>query len=125
MTATAESVSGVYLDHVSPGSTIDLETKSRHYRIECLGGDKIRISGHPRLCPTPILAQLWGSILESGRFETGFLGQGMRLVFRPFNEQLPITTSEIANIRVESPRETGLKHWAGKLMSRSLGLLGL
>jgi hypothetical protein len=125
MTATAEFVNGVYLDKVSPGSRIDLETKSRHYRIECLGGDKIRISGHPRLCPTPVLAQLWGSMLESGRFETGFLGQGMRLVFRPFNEQLPITTSEISNIRVETPRQTGVKHWAEKLMSRSLGRLGL
>jgi hypothetical protein len=64
-------------------------------------------------------------MLESGRFETGFLGRGMRLVFRPFHEQLPVTTSEIANIRVETPRQAGVKHWAERLMSRSLGRLGL
>ena len=32
---------------LAPGSRIDVETKSRHYQIECLGGNAIRISGHP------------------------------------------------------------------------------
>jgi hypothetical protein len=32
---------------LAQGSLIDVETKSRHYWIECLGGNAIRISGHP------------------------------------------------------------------------------
>lgn len=42
--ATAELVECKSLER---GSLIDVETKSRHYQIECLGGDRIRISGHP------------------------------------------------------------------------------
>ncbi len=38
-----------------PGAWLrhDVETKSRHYRIECLGGHAIRISGHPEYVRYP------------------------------------------------------------------------
>jgi hypothetical protein len=38
-----------------------VETKHRTYRLECLGGEEVRISGHPSYCPQPIRAQarLW------------------------------------------------------------------
>jgi hypothetical protein len=49
------------------GSLIDVETKSRHYRIECLGGNAIRIAGHPEYCPNPVPAQLHGSVDSSQR----------------------------------------------------------
>jgi hypothetical protein len=55
----AELREGVYLSSLDTGSTIDLETRSRHYRIEYLDGDRVRISGHPQWCPTPTLARLW------------------------------------------------------------------
>lgn len=48
------------------GSLVDVETKSRHYHIEFLGGNAIRISGHPEYCPHPESAQLQGSIDEEG-----------------------------------------------------------
>jgi hypothetical protein len=104
MTATTQLREGLYVNGLSPGSVIDVEKKSRHYRIECLTGDEIRISGHPRLCPTPILAQLQGSARGPGTFKPGFVGCGMHLVFRRFDERLPVTTSEIVSIKVESPR---------------------
>ncbi len=37
---------------LAPGALVDVETKNRHYQIECLGGSAIRISGHPEYCPS-------------------------------------------------------------------------
>ena len=96
----AELLGGVDLHSLHKGSVIDLETKSRHYRIEYLGGDQARISGHPQLCPTPVLAQVDGSIGESG-IESGSIRPGMHLVFRRLDDHVPITTSKITGVRVE------------------------
>jgi hypothetical protein len=85
------------------GSLIDVETKSRHYRIECLGGNAIRISGHPEYCPDPVLAQLHGSVDKEGIFELGLIGRGMRLVFL-LNEHRPVTTSRVLRVRVGQPK---------------------
>jgi hypothetical protein len=101
MPGTIEFQQGVDLSKLSPGSVCHVETKNRRYRIEYLGGDQIRISGHPRICPTPTLAELRGSTSDSGAFERGVLGRGRRLEFRPHDEHIPITTSVIVDIRVE------------------------
>ncbi len=101
MTEKAELLEGVYLTSLDTGSAIDLETKSRHYRIEYLEGDRIRISGHPWWCPEPVLARLHGSRGGSGAFEEGYIGCGMRLVFERLDNNIPITTSEITDIRVD------------------------
>ena len=85
---------------LAPGSLIDVETKSRHYRIECLGGNAIRISGHPDYCPEPVPAQLQGSVDREGTFERGFLGRGMRMMFS-LGEHRPITTSRVLSLRIE------------------------
>ena len=98
MSTSAEALD---LSSLNPGSVVDVETKSRHYRIELLGGDKIRISGHPRFCPTPVLAQLRGAIGDASTVKSGFVSRGTRLVFRPFNDRDSVTTSEITNILVE------------------------
>jgi hypothetical protein len=84
------------------GSLVDVETKSRHYRIECLGGSAIRISGHPEYCPDPVLAQLQGSIDKEGALEYGLIGRGMRLMFL-LNEHQPITTSRVLHVHVDQP----------------------
>ena len=85
------------------GSVIDVETKSRHYRIECLGGNAIRISGHPEYCPDPVPAQLHGSIDKEGIFELGLIGRGMRLMFL-LNEHRPVTTSRVLRVQVDQPK---------------------
>jgi hypothetical protein len=85
------------------GSLIDVETKSRHYRIECLGGNAIRISGHPDYCPDPVPAQLHGSVNEEGEFELGLIGRGMRLMFL-LNERRPVTTSRVLHVHVDQPK---------------------
>jgi hypothetical protein len=77
MIEKTELLTGVYLSSLDTGSAVDLETKSRLYRLEHLEGDRIRISGHPQWCPTPVLARLHGSRVGSGEFEEGYIGCGM------------------------------------------------
>jgi hypothetical protein len=102
MTIPSET-QGVDLKNLSPGSEIDVETKSHHYHIECLGGNKIRISGHPEYCPTPVAALLQGSIDKEGVLESGLIGRGRRLKF--FLDDLrPVTTTRIVDYRVEPPK---------------------
>jgi hypothetical protein len=66
---------------LAPGSRIEVETKSRHYQIECMGGNAIRISGHPEYCPNPMPARLHGSLDQEGGLEFGLIGRGMRFNF--------------------------------------------
>jgi len=82
---------------------IEVETKSRHYRIECLGGNAIRISGHPEYCPEPVLAHLHGSVNKEGEMEFGLIGRGKRLMFL-LNERQPITTSRVLHVHVDQPK---------------------
>jgi len=84
-----------------PGSLIDVETTSRHYRIEYLGGTDIRVSGHPEYCPQPVPAKFQGSVDPEGVLELGFIGCGMRLIF--LLENHPMTTSRVVNFHVERP----------------------
>ena|ERR1700751_1811 len=101
MTTTCD-LGSVNLKSLTPGSLIEIETKSRHYRIEYPGGDTIRISGHPDHCPRPVQAQLKGSIKEHGVMELGLIKRGMRIMFR-LNEHLSITTSTVVSVHVEQP----------------------
>ena len=85
------------------GSVIDVETKTRHYRIECQGGSVINISGHPEYCPEPVAARLHGSVDNEGALEFGLIGRGMRLRFL-LNENRPVTTTRVVRIRVDEPK---------------------
>jgi hypothetical protein len=98
-TQDAESVD---LKNVRPGSLIDVETTNRHYRIECLGGEEIRISGHPRYCPQPVPAHLQGSVDYRGAVESGFIEPGMRMQL-VLNDDHPIRTSKIVSVHVDPP----------------------
>lgn len=91
------------LKSLTPGSLIDVETHSRHYHIECLGGDEVRISGHPKYCPQPVSAELQGSIDQEGALEPGFIECGMRLVVF-LNDGHPFTTSRVVSVHVDQPQ---------------------
>jgi len=100
MPAMTEVGEAIYLNSLNPGSVLDVLTKHHRYRIEYLGTESIRISGHPTLCPTPTLAQLLGSIRPGDRLEPGVVRGGMHLAFRRQDASLPVTTSEITEVRV-------------------------
>src|ERR1700720_1793968 len=102
MITPSQAPEGVDLKNLRPGSLIDVEPKSRHYRIECLGGSAIRISGHPEYCPEPVPAQLHGSVDKEGILELGLIGRGMRLMFL-LDEHHPVTTRECL-VHVDQPK---------------------
>lgn len=89
-------------ENLEAGSMIDVETTSRHYLIECLGGTSIRVSGHPEYCPEPVSASLQGSVDREGVLEVGSIGCGMRMVFL-LKDSHPITTSRVLSMSVEQP----------------------
>jgi len=91
---------GIHLDELEKGEVMDLETKTRHYRLEFLGGNRVRVSGHPQWCPTPVEARLEGSLDNSGAFESGFIGTGMHVVFERFDDRLPVTTTEVKDVHL-------------------------
>jgi hypothetical protein len=88
---------------LEPGALVDVETANRHYQIECLGGNAIRISGHPDICPTPVIAQLRGSSDRAGIFEPGLIERGRYLCFL-LDDRRPVTTSRVLRLRVQQPK---------------------
>ena len=104
MPVRTEQSEGVHLSNMAPGSMIEVQTKNHRYRIECLGGEKIRISGHPLMCPTPTESHFLGSRFRGGLVEEDYVGVGMHLMFQKCEECLPITTSQITGVTVTRPQ---------------------
>ena len=92
----------VDVKNLIPGALLDVETKSRHYRIECLGGNEVRISGHPDYCPEPVSAFLQGSIDKDGVLESGLIERGSHLMLF-LKDHRPLRTSKIVSVRVQKP----------------------
>lgn len=104
------TVSTEFLDvnNLAARCSIDIETKSRRYKIECLGGNAVRISGHPEYCPEPVSAWLHGSVNREGSIEFGVIGRGKRLVFFLDQPRRPVTTSRILHVHVRQPNPSSL-----------------
>src|ERR1041385_5754784 len=94
--------------NLPPGSLLDVETKNRHYQIECLGGNEVRISGHPELCPTPVDWELQGSADKAGVLEPGLIGRGRYLKFL-VDDRRPVTTSRVLRLRVQESSTARVK----------------
>jgi hypothetical protein len=96
---TSKSGDGLYLDELSTGSVVELETQHHHYTLVKRGGDQVLISGHPYFCPRPINVQIEGSFpnLPISVPKPGFIGRGMYLLFNhPVYHS--VTTSRIREI---------------------------
>ena len=78
-----------------PGSFLEVETRNRRYQIECLGGDAIRISGHPEYCPSPVV----GRIMMPGMIERG---GHLHLLLE---DERPLTTSRVTRVRVQQAEQ--------------------
>src|SRR5258706_1509577 len=104
MTAQTNPDEGMYVHRPSPGSVLDVETSHRTYRLECMCGASVRISGLPSYCPTPVRAQVQGSTTEAGDFEPGFVGRGMHLIFRRTDDHRDVVTSTIKSVHLEDQR---------------------
>jgi hypothetical protein len=82
------------------GSLLYVQTKNRHYWIQCLGGTAIRIAGHPEYCPTPAVGRV---------FELGLVERGKRFRFL-LHDYRPITTSHVVRVGVQQPRHSTSIH---------------
>ena len=52
---------GVTLDELPVGAVVNVETANTLYRIENRGEGEALISGHPEICPEPVLVNFHGS----------------------------------------------------------------
>lgn len=98
------SVEMVDCQNLTPGSLLDVETRTRHYKIECLGGNKIRISGHPEYCPEPVSAWLEGSVARDGSLDFGLIERGTRMMF--LVGERPVTTSRVVSVHMDQAAQT-------------------
>jgi len=87
---------------LQPGSLLDIETRNRHYLIECLGGHEVRISGHPVICPEPTPVKLQGSSDRAGVLEPGLISAGRYLQFLTADRR-PVRTSRVLKVRIHRP----------------------
>jgi hypothetical protein len=89
---------GVALRNLPLQAILEVETRNRTYRIENRGDGDVMISGHPELCPEPVLVHLNGSTWGTPMIKTGFIGRGMGLEFQ-HPTRGTVRTSRIQEIR--------------------------
>jgi hypothetical protein len=94
----SEIKGGVWLDDLSEGAVLEVETQNRWYTIVIRARGQELISGHPQFCPDPIAVRIEGSTWGGSMLKLRFIGRGMRLelrhpVFRT------ILTSRIVDMR--------------------------
>jgi len=94
----SEIEGGVWLDDLSEGSRLEVETQNRWYTILIRGRGKELIWGHPQYCPHPVPVSIAGPTWGGSMLKLRFIGRGMRLEFRhPVFRT--IITSRIVDIR--------------------------
>ena len=89
---------GVPLFDLPVGAVLEVETGQHVYRVENRGEGKIMISGHPEICPEPVLADLLGSSQGGPLLRMRFIGRGMRMEFVHPTRGV-IKTSRVRDIR--------------------------
>jgi hypothetical protein len=94
----SEIEGGVYLDDLSEGTVLEVETQNRWYTIVIGGRGRELISGHPQYCPNPVPVRIKGSTWGGSMLKVRFIGRGMRLEFR-HPVYRTIITSRIVDIR--------------------------
>ena len=95
--AQSEIEGGVYLDNLSDGEVLEVETQNRWYTIVVGRRGKDLIWGHPQYCPEPVAVRIEGSTWGGSMLKVRFVGRGMRLEYQhPADRR--IVTSRIMNV---------------------------
>ena len=91
---------GFYVNDLERGATVDIATQHHHYRLVKDQGRHVHLSGHPRFCPEPVDVEITGSIERGPSLisNLGYVGRGMRLVFKHPLYDTIITTSPVREI---------------------------
>jgi len=106
----SEIEGGVGLDELPIGAVLDVQTANNLYRIENRGDGEVVISGHPEICPEPVLVSFHGSTWGTPMLKVRFIGRDMRMeFFHP--EKGVVSTSRVRDIserRATAVNETAL-----------------
>ena len=94
----SEIEGGVYLDDLSEGAVLEVETQNHGYTIVVRGRGTELIWGHPKYCPDPVAVRIAGSTWGGSMLKVRFVGRGMHLEFQHPSYRT-ITTSPIVDIR--------------------------
>lgn len=94
----SEIEGGVYLQDLSPGSSLSIQTRNRVYELVILGDGAAMISGHPEFCGAPTKVQIHGSTWGGSLLKLRYVGRGMHLEFEHPHFRR-IVTSKIVDIR--------------------------
>jgi len=101
---------GVSLDELPVGTVLDVQTSNTVYRIEYRGDGEVLISGHPEICPEPVLVSFHGATWGTPLLKIRFIGRDMRMeFFHP--ERGIVRTSRVRDIQernASSAAETAL-----------------
>jgi len=97
----SEMEGGVYLDDLSEGATLEVETLHHWYTIVHYARGEALISGHPKFCPEPVPVRIEGSTWGGSMLKVRFIGRGMHLEFR-HPTYFRITTSRIVSIKQQA-----------------------
>jgi len=104
----SEIEGGVYLDQLSEGAVLEVETQNHWYTIVNRGSGQALISGHPQYCPDLVPVRIEGSTWGGSMLKMRFIGRGMHLEFRHPTYRT-IRTSRIVEIRAADEQEARSK----------------
>jgi hypothetical protein len=93
----SEMEGGVALDELPVGSVLDVQTANTRYRIENRGDGEVLISGHPEICPDPVLVSFHGSTWGTPMLKLRFIGREMSMEFH-HPERGIVRTSRVRDI---------------------------
>jgi len=98
----SEIEGGVYLDDLSEGAVLEVETQHHWYTIMIGGRGQELISGHPQYCPCLVPVRIEGCTWGGSMLKQRYIGRGMHLEFR-HPVYRTIITSRIMEIRASDP----------------------
>jgi len=95
----SEIEGGVFLTEIPIAGKLEVQTENHSYTLVNQGAGEVLISGHPDICPEPVLVRINGSNWGGSMLKTDFLGRGMHMEFQHPAYKGVVVTSRIVGLR--------------------------